>query len=231
MTGRPSFPARTTEQLNRRVRAAGLLAFSAYAVLVPLSYGIAVVSPFSVRHPTEIAAFQTLVNSGVVPSAARPFLSRYVSGDSILATISVRTTIYVALLALASLGAVAATALLAFNRTLIADSTIATIKRIALALGLVHVVLYPMFTQDMWMSVVWGRMIVAGHNPYYENFSAAALAGTPMFDFPIRMTYGPLWAWISAAVMNFPIRWACASIWWLTCGLPNSRGWVPVAMR
>jgi phosphoglycolate phosphatase-like HAD superfamily hydrolase len=30
---------------------------------------------------------------------------------------------------------------------------------------------------------------------------------------------------ISAAVMNFPIRWACASIWWLTFGMPTSRGW------
>jgi beta-phosphoglucomutase-like phosphatase (HAD superfamily) len=23
---------------------------------------------------------------------------------------------------------------------------------------------------------------------------------------------------------ELPIRWACASIWWLTCGLPTSRG-------
>ncbi len=59
---------------------------------------------------------------------------------------------------------------------------------------------FPVFTQDFWLSVVWGRMIAAGQNPYYGVFTAEALAGLPLDHFPMPMSYGPLWGLVSAAV-------------------------------
>ena len=129
---------------------------------------------------------------------SRAFLTRVLSGDSILAVIPVSTSIYVFLMSIVTLAAVGAMFLLSRARQLIADSTLDLIFRIGVALGIANVFVYPMFTQDMWMSVVWGRMLLDGHNPYYEFFTARALAGTPLVDFPIRMTYGPLWAWVAA---------------------------------
>src|SRR5262249_22983496 len=57
------------------------------------------------------------------------------------------------------------------------------------------------FTQDMWLSAVWGRMISAGINPYYELFTPDNLIGLPLDHFAMVMSYGPLWGTISALVM------------------------------
>lgn len=59
---------------------------------------------------------------------------------------------------------------------------------------------FPVFTQDFWLSVVWGRMIVAGQNPYYGVFTTEALSGLPLDHFPMPMSYGPLWGLVSATV-------------------------------
>ncbi len=62
------------------------------------------------------------------------------------------------------------------------------------------VLAFPVFTQDFWLSVVWGRMIAAGQNPYYGVFTPEALSGLPLDHFPMPMSYGPLWGLVSAAV-------------------------------
>ena len=59
---------------------------------------------------------------------------------------------------------------------------------------------YPLFTQDFWLSAVWGRMVAAGVNPYHTLFTETFLAGLPLDHFPMAMSYGPLWALLSAAV-------------------------------
>jgi hypothetical protein len=60
---------------------------------------------------------------------------------------------------------------------------------------------FPLFTQDLWLSAVWGRMIVAGVNPYHNYFTPESLEGLPLDHFPIIMSYGPLWGVLSAVVM------------------------------
>jgi len=62
---------------------------------------------------------------------------------------------------------------------------------------------YPIFTQDLWLSAVWGRMALAGINPYSVAFTAEAVGTLPLDHFPMPMSYGPLWALVSAAVMVF----------------------------
>jgi alpha-1,6-mannosyltransferase len=59
---------------------------------------------------------------------------------------------------------------------------------------------YPVFTQDLWLSAVWGRMIAAGLNPYETLFTPALIGGLPLDHFPMPMSYGPLWGLVSAAV-------------------------------
>ena len=53
----------------------------------------------------------------------------------------------------------------------------------------------------MWLSAVWGRMISAGVNPYYQLFTPDTLPGLPLDHFPMVMSYGPLWGIVSAIVM------------------------------
>ena len=60
---------------------------------------------------------------------------------------------------------------------------------------------FPLFTQDLWLSAVWGRMIVAGVNPYHNLFTPESLEGLPIDHFPMVMSYGPLWGLLSGAVM------------------------------
>ena len=60
---------------------------------------------------------------------------------------------------------------------------------------------YPVFTQDFWLSAVWGDMIASGVNPYYQKFTPELIGALPLDHFPMTMSYGPLWALISGAVM------------------------------
>ncbi len=60
---------------------------------------------------------------------------------------------------------------------------------------------FPVFTQDLWLSAAWGRMVAAGVNPYHHYFTLDSLRGLPLDHFPMMMSYGPLWALISGAVM------------------------------
>jgi len=73
--------------------------------------------------------------------------------------------------------------------------------RWSLAFGAACFFAYPVFTQDLWLSAVWGRMIVANVNPYHHLFTPETLAGLPLDHFPMVMSYAPGWAVVSAAVM------------------------------
>ncbi len=55
--------------------------------------------------------------------------------------------------------------------------------------------------QDFWLSAAWGQMVVQGHNPYHEVLTTEIVQGLPLDYLGQRMTYGPLWALVSATVM------------------------------
>jgi alpha-1,6-mannosyltransferase len=59
---------------------------------------------------------------------------------------------------------------------------------------------FPLFTQDFWLSAAWGRMVAAGVNPFHTLFTADDLVGLPLDHFPMTMSYGPLWAVLSALI-------------------------------
>lgn len=71
----------------------------------------------------------------------------------------------------------------------------------ALAFGAACLPAFPVFTQDFWLSLAWGRMIAGGVNPYHTTFPPGSLAGLPLDHFPMAMSYGPLWGLLSGGIM------------------------------
>ena len=60
---------------------------------------------------------------------------------------------------------------------------------------------FPVMTQDLWFSALWGEMILEGHNPYYVPFTPEQASLYPFDEVSAKMTYGPLWAVISAGII------------------------------
>jgi alpha-1,6-mannosyltransferase len=72
--------------------------------------------------------------------------------------------------------------------------------RWSIAFAAANLPAYPLFTQDFWLSAAWGRMAAAGINPFHTLFDDADLVGLPLDHFPMTMSYGPLWAVMSAVI-------------------------------
>lgn len=84
----------------------------------------------------------------------------------------------------------------------------------AVAFAVISLFAFNVLTQDLWFSVVWGRMSVDGVDVYTVPFSDQYAVGLPLDKEPIAMTYGPLWA-----LMSFAITWlsggSIALVWLL----------------
>lgn len=80
------------------------------------------------------------------------------------------------------------------------ERTARLLLRWSIAFAVVCVLAFPLFTQDFWLSAAWGRMAVAGINPYHTLFTPEFLRNLPLDHFPMTMSYGPVWAIASAAV-------------------------------
>jgi alpha-1,6-mannosyltransferase len=159
-------------------------------------------------------------------------------------------------LIIASAAAVALLFLLGQQSTIVGETTAILVLKWSVAFAVVSSFAYPIFTQDFWLSVVWGDMIVSGMNPYYEKFTPEMLNGLPLDHFPMTMSYGPLWALISGAVVAvgggsviatavlFKVALAagwCATLWLIDrimrLTAPGTRalslavaGWVPLGV-
>jgi alpha-1,6-mannosyltransferase len=80
-------------------------------------------------------------------------------------------------------------------------SLVRLLMRWSVAFALVSVLAFPVFTQDFWLSMAWGRMAADGINPYHNLFTDETLAGLPLDHFPMVMSYGPAWAILSGLIM------------------------------
>ncbi len=103
-------------------------------------------------------------------------------------------------LGVASAAALALVLTLLRRRDALDEGMARLLLRWPFAFAAVCFVTYPVFTQDLWLSAAWGRMIAAGVNPYETLFTPAFVAGLPLDHFPMPMSYGPLWGLLSAAV-------------------------------
>jgi alpha-1,6-mannosyltransferase len=103
-------------------------------------------------------------------------------------------------LGVASAAAIALVLTLMRRRDALDASAARLLFRWPIAFAAACVPTYPVFTQDMWLSAVWGRMIASGINPYDDLFGPAVIGALPLDHFPMPMSYGPLWGLVSAAV-------------------------------
>jgi len=92
------------------------------------------------------------------------------------------------------------------------DAAIAALlMRWSVAFAVVALFAFPVFTQDFWLSMAWGRMVAAGTNPYHNLFTPDQMTGLPLDHFPMAMSYGPAWAILSGAVMTVSGKSALAA--------------------
>jgi alpha-1,6-mannosyltransferase len=183
-------PGLDAASLRLRVNLLGCAALAGYAVLTVLSW-VQAPALWRAEDATNVLAFFEAL------AARLPVLGLYhsfASSEAVILTYwgplvppTLATILLVLLLARPSTRADEALQRLIFNWSV--------------AFAAVCLLAFPVFTQDMWLSAVWGRMISAGVNPYYELFTADSLTGLPLDHFPMVMSYGPLWGIISAIVM------------------------------
>jgi hypothetical protein len=80
-------------------------------------------------------------------------------------------------------------------------SIVRLLRRWSIAFAAVTCLAFPVFTQDFFLSMAWGRMLAAGINPFHNLFTSDILVGLPLDHFPMVSSYGPLWTILSGAVM------------------------------
>jgi len=183
-----------TQHLDRVVTLCGAAMLAVFALLVPLSFAIATHSPFDARQPREQEAFARLVEAvPALPDATRDRARAWLAGDNVFDSALARGAVYGSLLAIATATFAILLAQLARDREAIDDALVRRLLRFAWAFGALQLFAYPMFTQDLWRSVAWGRMWADGVNPYFVDIGPEMSVGIPLDAWDGRMTYGPLW--------------------------------------
>ena len=176
--------------LRLRVNLLGCAALAGYAALTVLSW-VQAPALWRAENATNMLAFFDAL------AVRFPVLGLYHSFPSSEAVIAS----YWAPLALATLPCILLVLLLARSSTPADEALGGLILNWSLAFAAMCLLAFPVFTQDMWLSAAWGRMISAGINPYYQLFTPDTLVGLPLDHFPMVMSYGPLWGIVSAIVM------------------------------
>jgi alpha-1,6-mannosyltransferase len=176
--------------LRRTVDLLGMAVLAAYASMAALSYCLTPVLWAPPDYPNGSAFFAQFFGQANL-DAIRSFF-----GGPMGVIIANGVPLLIA-----SAAAVALLIILARTRDAGDDALARRILHWSLAFAAVSVLAYPVFTQDFWLSALWGDMIVSGINPYHQAFTPEMLKALPLDHFPMTMSYGPLWALISAAVM------------------------------
>lgn len=176
--------------LHRYINVLGAAALLAYSAMAVLSYLQAPALWDQAYSPNATAFFNALYGVEQVDAIRALF-----GGP-----LAVVLTHWVPLI-VASAAGVALLFLLSQQSTVMSETTGKLVLKWAVAFTAVSAFAYPIFTQDFWLSVVWGDMIASGINPYYEKFTPEMLSGLPLDHFPMTMSYGPLWALIAGAVV------------------------------
>ena len=175
--------------LRLRVNLLGCVALAGYAVLTVLSW-LQAPALWRAENATHVLAFFDEL------AGRFPVLGLYRSFQSSEAVIAS----YWAPLGIATLPCILLVLLLARPSALPDEALLRLIFNWSLSFAGICLLAFPVFTQDMWLSAVWGRMTSAGVNPYYNIFTPDTIQGLPLDHFPMVMSYGPLWAVLSAVV-------------------------------
>ncbi len=181
-----------TSFLRIGVNILGSVVLSAYGALALMSYAQA---PALWR--THPAAPHAMAFFGDLATRF-PLVAFHTLFETSLAVI-ISYCVPLAVVTVASLALV----LMLYRREHTLDANIARLLlRWSVAFALVSVLAFPLFTQDFWLSMAWGRMAAEGTNPYHNLFTEETLVGLPLDHFPMVMSYGPAWAILSAVIMT-----------------------------
>ena len=180
-----------TSFLRVGVNLLGAVALAAYAVLTVLSY---VQVPVLWRNhgatPHAVAFFDDLATKFPLVGLSRLYETNAAIVISYCIPVGIITIAWIALVAIL------------YRREHTLDANLdALLMRWSVAFAVVCVLAFPLFTQDFWLSMAWGRMAAEGTNPYHNLFTDETLTGLPLDHFPMVMSYGPGWAVLSAVVM------------------------------
>ena len=184
--------------LRWHVHALGAVVLLAYASLTVLSFVEAAALWRQQPAPRAQAVFEALAThiEPLSPAAAGWFLDKPAFASAWSAVLAIWIG-----LAVVSAAVLVLTVVLRNGLQSAASGLPRLVLRWAYAHAAVCALAWPVFTEDLWLSAVWGRMIAAGANPFHSHFTSATLAGLPLDHFPMPMSYGPLWGLLSGGVM------------------------------
>jgi len=175
----------------------GAVNLAVLTVRAILSYFLVTVTPFGIPQENEQLFFNQLAEK---LAFFGPGFQALISGNSIFRdptyfTFAATTPLFISSVIFAAL-----LIILVRNRKGLTDDSLRSLYRWSIVFICVSALSFPVFAQDFWLSIGWGRMTAAGVNPYYFDLSQEYTSGLPL-DYTLgRMTYGPLWALISGIV-------------------------------
>ncbi len=169
----------------------GALCLLAVATHTALSGSLAASEPSPEPVSLRKLWFGQLEHSlSVLPS----FLTEALHGAGPLATESGFLWGYCSPLLVETSAALALLGLLHRRRDELCDDDARRVLGWALGFTALSVPAFNVLTQDLWLSVAWGRMANHGMNPFAGPYPLALAADLPLDYDPMPMTYGPCWA-------------------------------------
>ena len=155
-----------------------------------LSYFLVTVTPFGIPQENEQLFFNRLAEK---LAFFGPGFQALMSGNGIFRDPSYFTYAATIPLFISTVIFAALLVILFRNRNGLTDESLRSLYRWSIVFICISAFSVPVFAQDFWLSIGWGRMAAAGVNPYYFDLSAEFTIGLPL-DYNLgRMTYGPLW--------------------------------------
>ncbi|MGI9079027.1 MAG: hypothetical protein ACR2G6_17115 [Gemmatimonadaceae bacterium] len=186
-------------RFERRLALLGAVNVMSFLAYTLLSYGMTAVAPFVVDRPVKAEVYRQFAES-VAPLGAA--VQAVLRGESALAQQDVFLMAYMLPFIVSSAALVGLLALLARHRSELDDRAIRSVMGWATAFAVVVTFAAPVLVEDFWLSPAWGRMVANGINPYHTDLTTSITRGLPLDIFSgQRMTYGPLWAVASGALM------------------------------
>ena len=187
---------------NRWILFLGSINIICYTVYSMLSYGLAPLIPDNIIEPYRLKIFVWI-------SQTLAFLGRdvqaFTSGNSILSNREFWLIAYCLPVIISTIVFFIMLIILWRYRDGIGSDIPKYLFRWAMIFAAILFLACPVLTPDFWYPLNWGRMVVAGINPYYTELLSVTdlINNMPLGGTHEKMMYGPLWAVISGVVMWF----------------------------
>jgi hypothetical protein len=183
--------------MRAHIWALGAVSLVSFLASTVLSYPLSLVSPFGALQYGETAFFQELA---VAIPIVRPLTDWAIDQGPHFADPQLFLLAYCAPLLVSSIVFLTLIVLLWLRRGELDSRAPPLLFWIGVGFAFVSAFAIPVVVDDFWWSVGWGRLVIAGTNPYYISQMGEVLGGTPLRSAG-PMTYGPVWALITGAVM------------------------------